>query len=1354
MKPEQSNENRLDGTVMQQVSEHQNNMNMGMMDNMGLSMPMMMSSNAQQQITSVPMDSSGSSVQNVQPVAGPSTQAAHDQIAQNQTDAPTQQEDEDESSEEEENSDDECDGDEGLPIKEESEEDPNNSRTIEPTTFVNVSLACDEAGPSGLQQQKIADMPEMVMPQAADVDPKTGCNQLDPLSPTFLIVKLEDDYFRIPKSLSVFMMKEPPPEENNSKTESKEDEEAKEKNSRVEKAQNRVETRKRNRTVIDDLDDWDDLDDTPLDFRKRRKDELSKVRSSKHTTIPKKKSHICEICYITFDRKSKLTSHMFKHSNSRPHKCTICSKGFKTGAYLSRHMEIHDEPAQLHACTLCDFKARTKPYLKIHYIRKHTEDYNYSCEQCGKMFKVQSDYTTHMKDHDTESCVCDICGTSYPSKSSLYFHKHYKHKTKIKEFECQVCRKRFKTQKNLDSHAELHKMKYVCEQCGMEFKFKYGLTKHLRTHSGEKSYLCAICGKTFGCLSSQKIHLLTHVGERPYVCDICGQSFTQRSPMMLHRKKHPGVHPPPPPIKITNLLHGVQDKIVVNKSAKKSVPRDPLKQNFPVIQSKHQFYLMPMQGSYEFIDEDKNRIVDIPHLLDVKVEIVDESVEEPEEINKREILEIRDKKMDCRIFTDLVKLSRNVIKKNTMEDNNKLLGEVIFNDKFSSINETYTIEDVFYKKLANGDLHMRYLSDSIRVRNKNFKYQCKVEVTPTYPSGDECQFVQEQNCSKKILQTDASGCFIVGKDSIPMRLWQHADAGGKLRYSLIPILDDVKAEEVKVVPNVLPLTSIKAEKTEARRSNRRISGSNVGSCRDFSMRLGNQVIDSYTCNRCNMKFPMQSMLNRHKVTHDMRLWLRRKCLREKYTRYLKINTRRQLKMQKRLQQTKYVCTLCDFNCNRLATLDAHLKRKHLAKTNPKKLSCTICSYECSSKVNLSRHMSKHRNKNTTSLACNMCDFECKRSTTLASHLESHKRSKKTSDASCAKRTIMKCSYTSPKKTSQSDCSHSRGTALISYQDSNLIIKKEVYAEDRSETSAIAADAPKKSSQKRPLVEEHCDLCDFTCAKKSTLYSHKRRHKVEDVNEVYACNECGFKTAKKSSLYSHIKRKHKEPRSSDGDAQPELFYCSQCDFKNKNKYELKIHVARKHTDDFKFSCETCGKKFKVKGDLTNHIRFSHREQPVICDVCGKICLNSNSLYVHQKFAHYKAKYECQICKRRMVSQENLNEHMLRQHERKENVVCEECGKTFSRNSRLKVHMRIHTGDKPYSCTICKKSFARRTALKQHLLIHTGIRPYVCDICGKAFTQKPGLISHRKSHPGSHPPLPRVLIDHILNDFMNG
>ncbi|XP_076174622.1 LOW QUALITY PROTEIN: uncharacterized protein LOC143150322 [Ptiloglossa arizonensis] len=213
-----------------------------------------------------------------------------------------------------------------------------------------------------------------------------------------------------------------------------------------------------------------------------------------------------------------------------------------------------------------------------------------------------------------------------------------------------------------------------------------------------------------------------------------------------------------------------------------------------------------------------------------------------------------------------------------------------------------------------------------------------------------------------------------------------------------------------------------------------------------------------------------------------------------------------------------------------------------------------------------------------------------------------------------------------------------------------------------------------------------------------------------------------------------------------------FACMICGLICSRKETLRSHFVRKHTQRYEFSCEQCGKEFKIKGDLTTHTRLNHREPPVICDVCGKTCRNSHSLYTHQKHAHYKAKYECPVCHRRLVTKENLDQHVLTQHEKKEKSVCEECGKTFFENHDFRKHMRIHTGDKPYSCTVCARAFTTHSSLSQHLLLHTGERIYVCDVCGKSFAQKAGLICHRKIHSGTLPPLPVMHIDHILKEFM--
>uniref|UniRef100_A0A4W5RXS2 C2H2-type domain-containing protein n=1 Tax=Hucho hucho TaxID=62062 RepID=A0A4W5RXS2_9TELE len=55
-----------------------------------------------------------------------------------------------------------------------------------------------------------------------------------------------------------------------------------------------------------------------------------------------------------------------------------------------------------------------------------------------------------------------------------------------------------------------------------------------------------------------------------------------------------------------------------------------------------------------------------------------------------------------------------------------------------------------------------------------------------------------------------------------------------------------------------------------------------------------------------------------------------------------------------------------------------------------------------------------------------------------------------------------------------------------------------------------------------------------------------------------------------------------------------------------------------------------------------------------------------------------------------------------------------------------------GEKHYLCPECGKTYTREYDLRVHLRTHTGERPYQCDECGKTFVRKQGLRQHRRSH----------------------
>ncbi|XP_037924538.1 transcription factor Sp4 isoform X2 [Hermetia illucens] len=112
-------------------------------------------------------------------------------------------------------------------------------------------------------------------------------------------------------------------------------------------------------------------------------------------------------------------------------------------------------------------------------------------------------------------------------------------------------------------------------------------------------------------------------------------------------------------------------------------------------------------------------------------------------------------------------------------------------------------------------------------------------------------------------------------------------------------------------------------------------------------------------------------------------------------------------------------------------------------------------------------------------------------------------------------------------------------------------------------------------------------------------------------------------------------------------------------------------------------------------------------------------------------------ECSTCGKSFKKKEHLAQHM-KLHAGLRPFKCTEgdCNKAFSRKEHLMRHIVSHTGKKMFSCDLCQKFFSRKDNLNKHKRTHTeqggNSGQFVCEICNKSFVVKMYYIQHKIMH----------------------
>ncbi|XP_008553295.1 zinc finger protein 568 [Microplitis demolitor] len=173
----------------------------------------------------------------------------------------------------------------------------------------------------------------------------------------------------------------------------------------------------------------------------------------------------------------------------------------------------------------------------------------------------------------------------------------------------------------------------------------------------------------------------------------------------------------------------------------------------------------------------------------------------------------------------------------------------------------------------------------------------------------------------------------------------------------------------------------------------------------------------------------------------------------------------------------------------------------------------------------------------------------------------------------------------------------------------------------------------------------------------------------------------------------------------------------------------------------YPCNICGRRFRAKVNLMNHVISHENDRPHCCNLCGARYLNKFDLNNHLKSHACSPPHLNEDLNNNpgLFFNETKTSHPRKKTTRNTQYQCSDCHHIFRDKISVDKHLCANknslsknnsSNDSEFNCTICGKNFKSKTRLKRHMLSHRN--KITCNECGDKFTNERDLFNHSNLH----------------------